>query len=595
MFYSHFLLSRKGSLGAIWLAAFSFKRLKKHEVAQTDIPSCVDKILLDEMPSLTYRILAHLLLGVVRIFSKKVEYLFHDCHGIINEMNNFFGKKISSTNATLAPEFSITLPESYELDAFIVEAVDDASGGNVAQCEDIVLQEVWKNDGSGQYLLGKYGEFSVQPGTTTALPSQLSAEAFDQREMCCSVMTHEFAEVEENFIMLHTPPDRVLSPHLMETDGMVTSSGSNSNFLGMGKLRDVRFSQEDFVVFEMMFCQDDIENLGLITASGGAQNANVENGDLIENILSENYAHVAAESKELASTSKSSPGSGVQDARGAQTPEFLVVRTPASKECVKRLAKRKCMHDEIIVLSNKVLRQNIDDASSLVCKRRKAPHTVIDLWRFSRIPNLAKYFLEPLIPCAVLELRNFSYQKRPKNLEPVEITQPPFKPGVTISPRTPPGCKSTIAPETPVLSSLHKRAFGGLRIIDSDAEGSPYSFESARDKQAAYQEELNLNLMDEETDQIEDDGKELYGWSARTRTVARYLHKELMYQKRQNGREVVNLLLILRSRTKKENARLFYEILVLKSGEYLDVMQDKPYDGILVRQTDKMEATLGSC
>ena len=41
MFYSRSLLSRKGPLGAIWVAAYCFKRLKKAQVFETNIPSSV--------------------------------------------------------------------------------------------------------------------------------------------------------------------------------------------------------------------------------------------------------------------------------------------------------------------------------------------------------------------------------------------------------------------------------------------------------------------------------------------------------------------------------------------------------------------------
>lgn len=41
MFYSQCLLSGKGPLGAIWVAAYFFKKLKKAQVTQTDIPSSI--------------------------------------------------------------------------------------------------------------------------------------------------------------------------------------------------------------------------------------------------------------------------------------------------------------------------------------------------------------------------------------------------------------------------------------------------------------------------------------------------------------------------------------------------------------------------
>lgn len=41
MFYSQCLLSSKGPLGAIWVAAYFFKKLKKAQVTETDISSSV--------------------------------------------------------------------------------------------------------------------------------------------------------------------------------------------------------------------------------------------------------------------------------------------------------------------------------------------------------------------------------------------------------------------------------------------------------------------------------------------------------------------------------------------------------------------------
>lgn len=91
-----------------------------------------DKILQDEMPVLTYRVLGYLLLGIVRIYSKKVEYLFDDCQEVLIGVNNFavHTKEDLLLDKQRAPFFSITLPESFELDAFDLEVhdVDDTIG-----------------------------------------------------------------------------------------------------------------------------------------------------------------------------------------------------------------------------------------------------------------------------------------------------------------------------------------------------------------------------------------------------------------------------------------------------------------------------------
>ncbi|RWW23902.1 hypothetical protein GW17_00011831 [Ensete ventricosum] len=52
MFYSHSLLSRNGPLGTIWVAAHFIKKLKKEQIAHTDISSSVgiDRLCLPALP-----------------------------------------------------------------------------------------------------------------------------------------------------------------------------------------------------------------------------------------------------------------------------------------------------------------------------------------------------------------------------------------------------------------------------------------------------------------------------------------------------------------------------------------------------------------
>lgn len=45
MFYAHFVLSKKGPLARIWLAAHWDKKLTKAHVYETNVSSCVDSIM----------------------------------------------------------------------------------------------------------------------------------------------------------------------------------------------------------------------------------------------------------------------------------------------------------------------------------------------------------------------------------------------------------------------------------------------------------------------------------------------------------------------------------------------------------------------
>jgi cohesin complex subunit SCC1 len=80
MFYSQIILAKKGPLGKVWLAAhWGDKKLGRQQIFSTDISASVDSIEHPSVP-LALRVSGHLLLGVVRIYSRKVKYLMNDCH-----------------------------------------------------------------------------------------------------------------------------------------------------------------------------------------------------------------------------------------------------------------------------------------------------------------------------------------------------------------------------------------------------------------------------------------------------------------------------------------------------------------------------------
>lgn len=119
MFYSQFILAKKGPLGTIWIAAHLERKLRKNQVADTDIGVSVDSILFPDAP-IALRLSSHLLLGVVRIYSKKVNYLFNDCSEALIKIKHAFRSAAVDLppEESTAPYHSITLPENFDLDNF---------------------------------------------------------------------------------------------------------------------------------------------------------------------------------------------------------------------------------------------------------------------------------------------------------------------------------------------------------------------------------------------------------------------------------------------------------------------------------------------
>lgn len=77
-FHYDFILSKRGSLAKVWLAAHWEKKLSKVQICETNVQSLVYDILHPKIP-IALRTSSHLLVGLVRIYSRKAKYLLKDC------------------------------------------------------------------------------------------------------------------------------------------------------------------------------------------------------------------------------------------------------------------------------------------------------------------------------------------------------------------------------------------------------------------------------------------------------------------------------------------------------------------------------------
>ncbi|KAF2703120.1 hypothetical protein K504DRAFT_444328 [Pleomassaria siparia CBS 279.74] len=81
MFFPEHLLNKTGPLARVWLAANVEKKLSKNQVLQDKIIDDIGVILKPEVAGgpMALRLSGQLLLGVVRIYSRKARYLLDDC------------------------------------------------------------------------------------------------------------------------------------------------------------------------------------------------------------------------------------------------------------------------------------------------------------------------------------------------------------------------------------------------------------------------------------------------------------------------------------------------------------------------------------
>lgn len=97
MFYNQMVLTKKGPLAKVWLAAHWERKLTKAQVFETSIENSVQGILHPKV-KLALRTSGHLLLGIVRIYSKKAKYLLSDCNDALAKLKLAFRPSVIEAN-----------------------------------------------------------------------------------------------------------------------------------------------------------------------------------------------------------------------------------------------------------------------------------------------------------------------------------------------------------------------------------------------------------------------------------------------------------------------------------------------------------------
>ncbi|XP_018594578.1 double-strand-break repair protein rad21-like protein 1 [Scleropages formosus] len=151
MFDMQLFTSKRGPLAKIWLAAHWDKKITKTHVFECNLETTVMDIISPQI-KIGLRTSGHLLLGVVRIYSRKTKYLLADCSEAIVKIRVAFrpGQTDLPSENTEAPLNTITLPENFtdfELqlpDASVIDVVDHFTL-NQSRSEDITMKEDYGN------------------------------------------------------------------------------------------------------------------------------------------------------------------------------------------------------------------------------------------------------------------------------------------------------------------------------------------------------------------------------------------------------------------------------------------------------------------
>ncbi|WZZ17940.1 hypothetical protein YC2023_111029 [Brassica napus] len=401
MFYSHVYLARKGPLGTVWAAAHLQQRLKKSHYTATNIPKTVDLIMFPEAP-LALRLSGHLLLGVVRIYSKQVDYLFRDCALV----TSWLSKSFVSTQVDLpedarqAPVESVTLPQALNLDDFQLD--DDTHEGeydnHLRSQEDITLTDqiptgvdpyvaITFDDDISSGLSPMDVDQATEP--VSAHPGDTDVEMTFETEVNnergdFNVGRNDTEEIPE---FQDPGPSNLTEPlNLSPERGNANSPGSVPE---VEIRRDAAAAHGLSPASHLPFATEHTEPLD---ETMNEKEPSIPNLD--DEVLSSR-----GQAFELRS---GSPGfAGFEEERDNfvhPSPQLALQPTPPPPPPAQQPRPRKRKHfDKVTVLTNRIMKERLEDPSDILRKRKKMPSSKLSMWRMNNQTKKDQIFSEPLL------------------------------------------------------------------------------------------------------------------------------------------------------------------------------------------------------
>lgn len=595
-----------------------------------------------EVP-IALRISGHLLLGLVRIYSWKVNYLFQDCNRMLSTIRTTFANVEVNLpfDADRAPFEVITLPETFNLDDLNLDDAIcqmDTPDNHQKTFDQITLSEE-------EYVTVTLDEDG------RAEPSPAGRSLFIEPEPSEQGTFPPFPEDD----MSVDPPEDSLPANTTngDQDSPERLREAPESLLGFeGVIDGSDPMEEDPSPFIYKATTPPAMDSSLFSGRGSLPGTSIPN---VSRIIS----HDPVEDEEPSGT-------------GILVPVFVLEPSPPQVKENKRKRtlevqekKRSPKFDGQLVFSNAYMKKQIDgdELCKLVSKRKKLPHTAVDMWKYNRIHQKDSFFSEPLVHGMCTDLHNTYKAEFPRasdsnaesgsheqatdianvgdeyasperhltlkspgnaDMQPELVTakspgnaepqpEPPLTP---MSPENGDATPFGSAPELPRFSPGGNQS--PVRYDDTPFKtpgGTPQSRPGgtgATEIPATYGSYVSPGQSTRVSDpngspfpfgdELEDDLPEIPGlintpsmissagtgttglgsMSTRTRAVAEYFRNKISSATSDEQRGKFSLSEILEGRTSKQAARMFFETLALKSYDYIDVEQEEAYSDISV-------------
>uniref|UniRef100_A0AAQ5Z9Z1 Rad21/Rec8-like protein N-terminal domain-containing protein n=1 Tax=Amphiprion ocellaris TaxID=80972 RepID=A0AAQ5Z9Z1_AMPOC len=614
MFYAHFVLSKRGPLAKIWLAAHWDKKLTKAHVFECNLESSVESIISPKV-KMALRTSGHLLLGVVRIYHRKAKYLLADCNEAFIKIKMAFRPGVvdlPEENREAAYN-AITLPEEFHDFDQPLPDLDDIDVAQQFTLNQSRVEEITMREDVGNLSLLQDNDFADF--------------GMDDREMMRDASTFEedlmHGATASNLLLEAEPgpanlPDK--SNH-MEYDDFGDGSMGNSDG---GMLVDKLLSSED-------------------------------GGGIFDDppAITESVMIQFVRTLTIKPSGPDSPDSGPAEplpAMADQTEQTTLVHNEEEAFALepiditvketKAKRKRKLIVDSVKELDSKTIRAQLSDYSDIVTTLDLAPPTKkLMMWKetggveklFS-LPaqplwnaRLLKMFTRCLTPLVPDELRKRRKGGEADSLDEfLKELENPEVPREEVTSQHRDVIDQTIMEEPSILAASAMEGSRttldetvmpppstprGVKRKNIDKESSlPMSTLEQQQPQVADRsvlsqvdlppEESSVNLTqlvpeldllgekgkdkkddsdEEEEGQAGDQDQEEKRWNKRTQQMLHGLQRVMA----KTGADSVSLLDLCRNNNRKQAAAKFYSFLVLKKQQAIEVTQSEPYSDII--------------
>nr|XP_046274569.1 double-strand-break repair protein rad21 homolog A-like [Scatophagus argus]XP_046274571.1 double-strand-break repair protein rad21 homolog A-like [Scatophagus argus] len=635
MFYAHFVLSKRGPLAKIWLAAHWDKKLTKAHVFECNLESSVESIISPKV-KMALRTSGHLLLGVVRIYHRKAKYLLADCNEAFIKIKMAFRPGVvdlPEENREAAYN-AITLPEEFHDFDQPLPDLDDIDVAQQFNLNQSRVEEITMREEVGNLNLLQDNDFADF--------------GMDDREM----MREESAfEVD---IM-----GASASNLLLEAEGGTNQMADKSNHLEYDDQYKDDFGDNPMESNEGGMLVDKLlsnEDGGGIFDDPPAITESV--------MMPQDHGDDDDDFDALSAGAPDSPDSGPTEplpAMADQTEQTTLVHNEEETFALepiditvketKAKRKRKLIVDSVKELDSKTIRAQLSDYSDIVTTLDLAPPTKkLMMWKetggveklFSlpaqplwnaRLLKMFTRCLTPLVPDELRKRRKGgeadSLDEFLKDLENPEVPreetaghqqrdimdQTIMEEASVLQTSAVEGSRTTldesVMPPPSSQRGLKRKAQDtepALPMGARDQQQLPQQPQGSRDSDASQQlEPSNMDLPPEETtnisqlieldllgdkdkkkndDDSDEEEEEVQGgdqdqeerrWNKRTQQMLHGLQRVMT----KTGAQSVSLLDLCKNNNKKQAAAKFYSFLVLKKQQAVELVQEEPYSDII--------------